>query len=184
TSQLGIAGLDVSINRYFQNHPEMVLGDWSRKDTLHATGISLLANGDLESQLKEAIARLPKGQMVQSQAEQANPPPAISAPAFTPPPPDRHIVEGSLFIADDKTIHQVENGQGLPVVYGGTALKADGTMTGRRLGALIVLVSLARRVLQSQNDGWPPQHRSDARRALNWAYDRFVATYGPINKTT
>ena len=42
----------------------------------------------------------------------------------------------------------------------------------------------ARRVLQSQNEGWPEAHRNDARRELNWAYDRFVGAYGPINKTT
>ena len=42
----------------------------------------------------------------------------------------------------------------------------------------------ARRVLQSQNDGWPEEHRQDARRELNRAYDRFVFLYGPINKTT
>ena len=57
-------------------------------------------------------------------------------------------------------------------------------MTGRRLAALIGLRDMARRVLQSQNENWPEKHRSDARRALNWAYDRFVAHYGPINKTT
>jgi len=32
-----------------------------------------------------------------------------------------------------------KNGQGVPVVYGGTALKADGTMTGKRLAALVGL---------------------------------------------
>src|SRR5207245_7827172 len=42
----------------------------------------------------------------------------------------------------------------------------------------------ARRVLQSQNDGWPDADRSEARRELNWAYDRFDSIYGPINKTT
>ena len=42
----------------------------------------------------------------------------------------------------------------------------------------------ARRVLQSQNEGWPEAHRNDARRELNWAYERFVGAYGPINKTT
>ena len=183
TSQLGIAGLDVSINRYFQNHPEMALGDWSRKDTLHATGISLIANGDLASQLKDAIARLPKGQVVQSEAEQANPPPAIAAPAFVPPPPERHINEGSFFVAADRTIHQVEDGSGAPVVYGGTALKADGAKTGKRLAGLIGLRDLARRVLQSQNEGWPETHRLAARRELNRAYDLFAAAYGPINKT-
>ena len=57
-------------------------------------------------------------------------------------------------------------------------------MTGKRLAALIGLRDHARRVLQSQNEGWPEADRDDARRELNWAYDRFVAAYGPINKTT
>ena len=72
----------------------------------------------------------------------------------------------------------------MPVTYGGTLLKADGTMTGKRLAALVGLRDLARRVLQSQNEGWPEANRSDARRELNRAYDLFVAAYGPINKTT
>ncbi len=70
------------------------------------------------------------------------------------------------------------------MVYGGTTLKSDGTMTSRRLAALVALRDLARRVLQSQNEGWPEPHRQDARRKLNSAYDRFAAAYGPINKTT
>src|SRR6202012_795370 len=41
-----------------------------------------------------------------------------------------------------------------------------------------------RRVLQSQNEGWPEAHRQEARRQLNCAYDRFALSYGPINKTT
>ena len=57
-------------------------------------------------------------------------------------------------------------------------------MLGRRMGHLIRLRDLARRVLQSQNDGWPEADRGNARRELNWAYDRFVIAYGPINKTT
>ncbi len=76
------------------------------------------------------------------------------------------------------------DGQAIPVVYGGTTLTAAGTLTGRRLAGLIRLRDLARRVLQSQNEGWPEAHRQEARRALNWDYDRFVFTYGPINKTT
>ena len=72
----------------------------------------------------------------------------------------------------------------MPVVYGGTTLKADGTLTGKRLAALVGLRDRARRVLQSQNEGWPEANRDEARRELNRAYDRFVATYGPINKTT
>ncbi len=52
------------------------------------------------------------------------------------------------------------------------------------MAALIGLRDRARRVLQSQNDGWPEKDRAEARRELNWAYDRFTMSYGPINKTT
>ena len=106
------------------------------------------------------------------------------APAFIPPPPERHINEGSFFVGDDRIIYQSQGGQGVPVVYGGTTLKADGTLTGKRLAALVELRDRARRVLQSQNEGWPDSHRDEARRELGRAYDRFDRNYGPINKTT
>src|SRR5262249_47379921 len=48
----------------------------------------------------------------------------------------------------------------------------------------IGLRDLARRVLQSQNEGWPEQARDRARVELNRAYDAFVSAHGPINKTT
>ena len=45
---LAIEGMDVPINRYFLNHPEMVLGTWTRKDTLYGgEGYSVIGNGDL-----------------------------------------------------------------------------------------------------------------------------------------
>ena len=161
------------INRYFLNHPDMVLGNWSRKDTLYGgEGFSVIGNGDLAGQLdRQPSTGCPKfAARSQSAAEMPNPP-----PPFTPPPPERHIAEGSFFIGDDKVIHQVEDGQAVPVIYGGTLLKADGTMTGKRLAALVGLRDLARRVLQSQNEGWPEANRNDARRELNRAYDLFVS---------
>jgi N12 class adenine-specific DNA methylase len=176
---LEIDGAEVPVNRYFLNHPEMVLGTWSRKDTLYGEGFSVLGNGELASQLKQAVDRLPEFAPIQpSQAEDK------PAPSFTPPPPERHISEGSFFVGDDRVICQSQGGQGVPVVYGGTTLKANGTLTGKRLAALVELRDRARRVLQSQNEGWPEANRDEARRELNWAYDRFVGHYGPINKTT
>ena len=175
-----IDGVEIPINRYFVRHPEMVLGTWSRKDTLYGSeGYSVTSNGDLAAQLKDAIARLPR-----FETQQASPSEESEAPAFVPPPPDRHIDEGSFFLGDNKVIHQLQDGNGIPVVYGGTTLKSDGTLVGKRMAALIGLRDRARRVLQSQNEGWPEANRNDARRELNYAYDRFVATYGPVNKTT
>jgi N12 class adenine-specific DNA methylase len=177
---LSIEGAEVSINCYFLNHPEMVLGQWNRKDTLYGgEGYSVTGNGDFPHQLKDAIQRLPE--FAKAKATQVETKPAQQ---FTPPPPERHITEGSFFVGDDRVIYQSQGGQGTPVVYGGTTLRADGTMTGKRLAALIELRDRARRVLQSQNEGWPAAHREKARRELNWAYDRFAGVYGPINKTT
>ena len=52
------------------------------------------------------------------------------------------------------------------------------------MGQLIGLRDKARRVLQSQNEGWPEEARQSAPRSLNAAYDQFVSGFGPINKTT
>jgi len=176
---LTIEGLDVSINRYFLNHPEMVLGTWTRKDTLYGEGYSVAGNGDLASQLQSAIGCLPECETPRRSAGQH-----VPADTFTPPPVLRHITEGSFFLRDDRTVCQSIGGEPVPVTHGSTTLSADGTMMGRRLAALVRLRDEARRVLQSQNEGWPESHRLEARQSLNRAYDRFVSAYGPINKTT
>jgi N12 class adenine-specific DNA methylase len=181
TGPLAIDGFGVAINRYFLNHPEMVLGKWSRKDTLYGgdSGYSVLSNGDLAAQLAGAIGRLPRFAPIEASAAEEKP-----AAAFVPPPPDRHISEGSFFVGDDRVIRQMEGGRSEPVTYCGVLLKTDGTPNARKIGALIGLRDLARRVLQSQNEGWPEANRDDARKALNRAYDLFAVNYGPINKTT
>ncbi|MGH7224698.1 MAG: N-6 DNA methylase, partial [Gemmataceae bacterium] len=124
---LTIDGADVSINKYFLNHPDMVLGDWTRKDTLYGEGYSVTGNGDLAEQLKKANGRLPAyvtpertRQVTQTEAERPNPPP------FTPPPLERHITEGSFFIDDHRVIRQIVDGKAEPVVYGGKTLTASG----------------------------------------------------------
>jgi hypothetical protein len=147
---LAIEGVEVPINRYFLNHSEMVLGTWASKDTLYGEGYSILSNGDLTEQLKAAIHCLPEYAPLQATTVPEQP-----AAAFTPPPPQRYISEGSFFVADDRTIRQVIDEQAVPVSYGGTTLMAGGTLTGRRMAGLIRLRDLARRVLQSQNEGWP-----------------------------
>jgi N12 class adenine-specific DNA methylase len=177
---LEIDGTPIPINRYFLRHPEQVLGTWSREDRLYDATYSVRSRGDLEDELSTAVGRLPRGELS----------PAAASPrlevhvSFRPPAPLPHIAEGSLCIGEGRIICESIGGQAVPVTYGGTLLKADGTMTGRRIASLLQLRDLARRVLQSQNEGWPDHHREEARRDLNRAYDLFVSTYGPINKTT
>ena len=55
---LEIDGAEVPVNRYFLNHPEMVLGKWSRKDTLYGgEGFSVTSDGDIGEKLREAVSR-------------------------------------------------------------------------------------------------------------------------------
>ena len=61
TVSIPLAGADIAINGYFDRHPEMVLGEFSRKDTLYGgEGFSIVGNGDLAEQLRQAINRLPE----------------------------------------------------------------------------------------------------------------------------
>ena len=188
TEPLAIEDIDIPINRYFLRHPEMVLGTWTRQDRLYASesGYSLLAHGDLAIQLQDAVGRLPEGVFTcTKQSERAA---AAEKPQTSPaplPPLEPHITEGSFFIDNDKTILQVQQGEGVPVTHGDKPLRADSAgLLGKRLAALISLRDHARRVLTSQNEGWSEAHRQQARTLLNRAYDRFVVSYGPINKTT
>jgi N12 class adenine-specific DNA methylase len=178
TQPVEIEGVTVPINKYFLRYPEMVLGTYSSKDSLYGGGYSILSTGNLAEQLQQAIERLPQ---LPTRAPQ---PSLAAAPDFIPPPPERHISEGSLFVGEDRIIRQVVGGKGEPVNYCGVLLRSDGTPQARRIAALIDLRDRARRVLQSQNEGWPEINREESRRALNLAYDRFKYAYGPINKTT
>jgi N12 class adenine-specific DNA methylase len=187
TAPMNVDGSFVSINRYFHNHPEMVLGTLTSKDTMYGTeGFSVTSNGNLAEQLKLAVEQLPEVNPTTSiphfsasndESKRGTP------PAFVPPPPERHISEGSFFVHDSK-IHQVMNGENTCVAYGGTELTTGGGLVARRMCALIDLRDKARYVLRSQNEGWPDAARDAARTKLNYAYEVFVSTYGPINKTT
>jgi N12 class adenine-specific DNA methylase len=183
TGPLAIEGAEIPINRYFLNHPEMVLGYWSRQDRLYDHTYSLASTGDLAERLREAIGRLPVG-VYSAEVDLDDGPPE---PAERPQPLPvlaRYVTEGSFFVADDTTIMQVQAGQAVPVTHGERTLRADGTRMGQRLAALVDIRDQARRVLRSQHEDWPEAQRHQARRGLNCAYDRFVALYGAINKTT
>ncbi len=183
TSPLPLEGGDpIPVNRYFLDHPGRVLGQWSRQHALHHSGLSVDATGDLEQQLEESLAWLdaPAATTVVTSVPVDAPPasPTVVVPKLP------HIVEGSLWVAADQTIQQVVDGEAEAVVYGGTALRANGTLVGRRIGCLIGLRDAARRVLTTQNERQPEDQRDAARADLNRLYDGFVETYGPINRTT
>ena len=179
-----IEGAVVPINDYFLEHPAMMLGTLSRKDRLYDATYSLIGQGDLEKRLHTTIRILPEGVATLGPALKPEVENATNTGPPTPPPDSRQVTEGSFFVGDDRAIYQIAKGKAEPVTYCGVLLRADGTPGGRKFGSLIQLRDLARRVLQSQNEGRTEEDRNDARLNLNRAYDLFVSQHGPINKTT
>ena len=204
TKPIAIEGTETAINQYFVDHPEMVLGNWSRENTLYPGSYSVVSNGDLAGRLKDADRRLPRA--ARSEAERANPPPAGEAGP-------RHLKDSARrqWVFSHKHRHRRRSSprrrsayrrgklvrrrrQGHPPdrkrprqACGLLRRPPQGTMArlkhAKSLAEIRMLIQ-ARRVLQSQNEGWPEAAREAERRELNRLYDRFVAAYGPINKTT
>ena len=156
----------------------MVLGNWSRENTMYGTeGFSVIGNGDLAEQLQTAIGRLPRFEPLQAT-------PATPAAVFTPPPPERHITEGSFFLGEDGTIRQVDRRPRRPIVYRGNKTVTDyGTMMAGALAAFIRLKAMPA-AFSSLRTKAGPNLTARGPPGLNSAYDRFTRLYGPINKTT
>src|SRR5207302_6126801 len=169
TAPLTLDGVALLVNRYFLQHPAMVLGTWSRHDRLYAgEGYTLTATGDLATQLAAASQHLPQGVYTAHPTAPAHP----ASPPAPLPPLEPHLNEGSFFVTETRALMQIQQGTAVPVTHGTTPLQADGTLLGRRLAALIAMRDHARRVLQSQNEGWPEAQRQEARQTLNRVYDR------------
>ena len=100
-------------------------------------GYSLTATATWPSSCRQAMERLPAVSAVQVRRRRC--------PVNTPRPHSRPRCRNAISAraaSSSPTIAASGNrddGQGMPVVYGGTALTAAGTMTGKRLAALIGL---------------------------------------------
>ena len=175
---------EVRVSTYFQHHPHMKLGTYSHEDRLYGStsGYSVTPSGDLATQLAAVLPTLPQNvyAVVPPAASIALPRAPLPLPSLAP-----HISEGSLFVATDHAILQVQHGEAVPVCHSTKPLYANGRgLLEQRLAALLHLRDVTRGVLQSQNDGWAPSERDVARQALNEAYDAFVVRFGCVNKTT
>ena len=174
----------IPINRYFLHHPEMVLGTWSRKDRLYggeATASSATATSPSSS--APPSSRLPEGVYTGSRhAAPDAPAPRLHARRRPGAPHHR----GQL-LRRRRPDHPARSsgGEAVPVTYGGTPLQGrrhDDRASGwppSSACATTPAASCSRRTRAG-----PRRTAQEARRELNRAYDRFVAAYGPINKTT
>ena len=184
TTPVMLDGMEVRLSTFFQHHPHLVLGTYTRDNRLYGaeTGYSVTATGELALQLAAVLQSLPRD-VYAVKRERASIVPSRAPVLFPSLAP--HITEGSFIIAEDHAILQVQHGTAVPVCHGTKPLYATGRgLLEQRLAALLHLRDVTRHTLQSQNEGRALPEREAARLALNEAYDAFVVKYGAVNRTT
>jgi N12 class adenine-specific DNA methylase len=172
----------LSINRYFLDHPEMVLGRHERSSSPFGPAYTCRSNAhdSIEDLLRAAIDRLPEGIHKPPQQTQALFPKLPNVQIGTAAE-GATIKEGS-YILDEGELFQIIDGRPAPV----TVRKGKGTegipaKHARIIRHLIPIRDALREVLRAQenNDPWGP-----AQVRLRVAYSSFGRHFGPINLTT
>lgn len=165
------------INAYFAANPGNVLGELSWGTGMYGAD-TMVVTGPLGEELASAVrARLVEAvDTAGSPAPETGPTPGWFAPGLHSPDPklagvkDGHIrATGSRFEAFDAT-----NGQW-------TTVRVPASRSSE-VRALLRLRDLAVTTVATQSDGATLEARDAARAALRSAYDRYRATYGPINR--
>jgi N12 class adenine-specific DNA methylase/adenine-specific DNA methylase len=173
----------LSINRYFLEHPEMVLGRHARTSSPFGPTYTCLphAQSGIEELLDRAVHRLPAG--IQK-------PPAEHTQDLLPAQPNFEvgtaaegatIKEGS-YVLENNALFQIIDGATVPVtVRNGKGTDGIPAKHARIIRHLVPIRDALRDVLRAQenNDPWGP-----AQVRLRVAYASFVRNFGPINLTT
>ncbi|WP_421358978.1 MULTISPECIES: helicase-related protein [Agrobacterium] len=176
-------GGSVRINRWFVDHPEMVLGRHAITSGPFGETYTCLPTGDgLETSLNAAIGRLP-ADIYDGEASTIDF--ALEdevAEAMAERPDDPKVREGSYFIGKATVLMQVVDGAAVPVeVRKGRS--TDGIFAKHALiiRKLIPIRDAVRLILKLQERDQPWQK---AQVALRIAWSSFVREFGPINFTS
>ena len=159
-----------SINEYFATHPEMMLGQMRLARGMYRDGEPVLAPDDRElgEALAQAVARLPQNiyELQTQSADEKTFDPAIPAPDYIKPNAYCIHEDGRLCIHEDGVLRPLDD---MPME------------TRSRIRRLIEVRDAVRDCMRSQLDGSGEQPVVEAREQLNFAYDRFVSRFGPVN---
>lgn len=163
-------------NRWFAEHPEMVLGEQGFFDKLWEGryGVRARAGSDLEADLAAAVGRLP-GNVMTDRPEKAARTASVDFLAT-------ERKEGAFYLAEDGSLMQMRSGAGRPVEQRGKGVKGGKSAAEiERIKALIP-VRDSLRAVYAADMAEDDEAATAARAMLNTAYDAFVEKYGPINR--
>ena len=170
--QLGKTENGISINQYFVDHPEMILGELSTESTQYGREESTvlpLEGADLGEQLKEAISHL-EGEYREAEHTAPDVGEAETSRDFLPADPN---VKNFSYTVVDGEIYYRENS----VM---THLELNDAAKGRVKG-MVELRQIVHDLIDLQMEDAPDDAIRAKQSELNAAYDKFAAEYGLLN---
>ena len=158
-----------TVNSYFANHPEMVLGDFTTESTQYGkqeVTVKAKAEADLAEQLKEAVKHIQGTITEQEISDTELEEQVVSIPA------DPDIKNFSFALVGEDIYYRensVMNKMELPVV------------TGERVRGMVAIRDATNRLLERQLEECSDEEVASLQAELNRVYDSFTAKYGLLS---
>ena len=158
-----------TVNSYFADHPEMVLGDFTTESTQYGkqeVTVKAKEGADLAEQLKEAVKHIQgtitEQEILDTELEEQ----VVSIPA------DPNIKNFSFALVGEDIYYRensVMNKMELPVV------------TGERVRGMVAIRDATNRLLERQLEECSDEEVASLQAELNQVYDSFTAKYGLLS---
>ena len=158
-----------TVNSYFANHPEMVLGDFTTESTQYGkqeVTVKAKEGADLAEQLKEAVKHIQGTITEQEISDTELEEQVVSIPAN----PDIKnfsfaLVGEDIYYRENSVMNKME----LPVV------------TGERVRGMVAIRDATNRLLERQLEECSDEEVASLQAELNRVYDSFTAKYGLLS---
>ena len=157
-----------TLNQYFIDNPDMVLGELTEESTQYgkqALTVKPIAGAELSEQLSDAISNI-HAEISEYEHEESEETAVESIPAD---PSVRNfsftVVNGEIYYRENSIMHRVE----LSV------------MAQNRIKGMVKIRDCTRRLIEYQLEGYPDHLIEQEQRTLNHLYDEFTAKYGLLN---
>ena len=167
--QLKTTSEGYTVNSYFADHPEMVLGDFTTESTQYGkqeVTVKAKEGADLAEQLKEAVKHIQGTITEQEISDTELEEQVVSIPA------DPNIKNFSFALVGEDIYYRensVMNKMELPVV------------TGERVRGMVAIRDATNRLLERQLDECSDEEVASLQAELNQVYDSFTAKYGLLS---
>lgn len=167
---LGKSAEGFTVNQYFADNPDMVLGQLTEESTQYGRQectCAPIAGADLFEQLRDAMANI-HGSITEYEREDDE----LSESTNESIPADPDVRNFSFTVVDGQ-IYYRENSRMNKMEVSVTA--------ANRIKGMIELRDCTRRLIEYQLEGYPDEDIAREQRSLNALYDRYTDKYGLLN---